>query len=388
MSRPGTPLRFTHVYLESWRNFTHVDTDLGRRVLLVGPNASGKTNLLDVFRFLRELCAGGFQAAVRRRGGVSRLRCLSARQHSEVAIAFRVRADEGGPDWEYELRFAQESLKQPTIRRERVTRAGEDVLVRPDEHDERDPERLTQTALEQLHSNREFRDLAEFFGAIRYANSAPVLVREPRRPAHLPEDPFGGDLLERIGLASESVQRARLRRILDVMQAAVPHLQALEFWRDPRGAPHLRARYGHWRPAGAWQTEHQFSDGTLRLLALLWEALDGAGLLLLEEPEISLHPKVVRELLPILASVQRRTHRQVFLTTHSKELLAGDRLTAGEILLLIPHEEGTEVRPAFSVEDAPALLEGCLRPEAAGVAVDENQLDLFGPASAQPEPEA
>jgi hypothetical protein len=55
----------------------------------------------------------------------------------------------------------------------------------------------------------------------------------------------------------------------------------LEFYRDPaKGTPHLRGKYEHWRPRGAWQTEGQFSDGTLRLLGLLWAVLDRTGPLL------------------------------------------------------------------------------------------------------------
>src|SRR6266567_7115217 len=79
----GKTLRFTKLYAENWRNFTKVEADLQRRVFLVGPNASGKSNLLDVFRFLHDLVSvgGGFQEAVRKRGGISRLRCLAARRY-------------------------------------------------------------------------------------------------------------------------------------------------------------------------------------------------------------------------------------------------------------------------------------------------------------------
>ena len=49
--------------LQSWRNFTEVEVDLQRRVFLVGPNASGKSNFLDVFRFLR-LDFGTFDSAL------------------------------------------------------------------------------------------------------------------------------------------------------------------------------------------------------------------------------------------------------------------------------------------------------------------------------------
>jgi len=73
----ATPtLRFSSIHLENWRNFVRIQTDLERRVFLVGPNASGKSNLLDVFRFLHDIVSvgGGLEEAVRRRGGVSRLR--------------------------------------------------------------------------------------------------------------------------------------------------------------------------------------------------------------------------------------------------------------------------------------------------------------------------
>lgn len=36
--------RFTHIYLENWRNFAKVDLDLQNRAFLVGLNASGKSN--------------------------------------------------------------------------------------------------------------------------------------------------------------------------------------------------------------------------------------------------------------------------------------------------------------------------------------------------------
>jgi putative AbiEii toxin of type IV toxin-antitoxin system len=84
-------------------------------------------------------------------------------------------------------------------------------------------------------------------------------------------------------------QTSRLSRIANGLRVAVPQLQELELWRDDRGTPHLRGRYDHWRLRGAWQSERELSDGTLRLLGLLWAVLDGTGPLLLEEPELSLH---------------------------------------------------------------------------------------------------
>ena len=84
--RPKKPLRFTHLRLENWRNFTCVDVSLQRRAFLIGPNESGKSNFLDVFRFLHDITAtnGGFVTAVGKpwRGGFAKLKSLAAKPPS------------------------------------------------------------------------------------------------------------------------------------------------------------------------------------------------------------------------------------------------------------------------------------------------------------------
>lgn len=47
-------LRFRRLRLEKWRNFLEVDIPVHDRMFLVGANGSGKSNLLDAFRFLRD----------------------------------------------------------------------------------------------------------------------------------------------------------------------------------------------------------------------------------------------------------------------------------------------------------------------------------------------
>lgn len=351
-------LRFTYVRLENWRNFTHVDVDLQRRVFLVGPNASGKSNLLDVFRFLQDIVAvgGGFQQAVRKRGGVSKLRCLAARRYPDIVIHVRIGDEEEPSFWEYELRFTQDNLRRPIIKEERATRKGVDILTRPTAEDRIDPARLSQTYLEQVNVNRIYRGVADFFASVRYLHIVPQLVREPDRSVGRHNDPFGGDFLEQIARTPKSTQEARLRRIRDALRVAVPQLKELELWRDIRGTPHLRGKYEHWRAQGAWQTEEEFSDGTLRLMGLLWAALEGTGPLLLEEPELSLHPEVVRFIPQMFARMQRRSGRQTLVSTQATDLLRDEGIGLDEVLLLQPGDEGTSVQPANAFQEIVALL--------------------------------
>ena len=88
MATQGAKQRLTELVLENWCNFTHVEVELQQRAFLVGPNAAGKSNFLDALRFLRDVVSigGGFQEAVRKREGVSALRCLAARQNPDIRL--------------------------------------------------------------------------------------------------------------------------------------------------------------------------------------------------------------------------------------------------------------------------------------------------------------
>lgn len=351
-------LQFRHLSLENWRNFTRIDVDVQRRAFLIGANASGKSNLLDVFRFLHDLVAvgGGFGQAIRKRGGISRLRSLSARRYPDVAIHVQV-GDEHATLWEYVLRFGQDNRQRPIIKQEMVIRAGETILDRPDQRDKEDLERLTQTYLEQVHANQPFREVADFFATIHYLHIVPQVLREPNRSIDRTDDPYGGDFIEQLVRTPHKTQRARLQRITDALQVAVPQLRELELTRDARGAPHLRGKYEHWRAQDAWLDEDQFSDGTLRLIGLLWAILDGTGPLLLEEPELSLHSEVVRYLPSVFAAVQRRSRRQIIVSTHAREMLQDEGIGLDEVLVLIPSAEGTTVAPAGTFDEVPLLVE-------------------------------
>ena len=357
-------LGFRRLRLRNWKNFQRVDVTLLDRLFLVGANATGKSNFLDAFRFLRDvsMSGGGFREAVLhpRRGGVSGIRCLAARQQADVEITVQLEEVGGGASWEYEIAFYQDKQRRPRIRRERVSRGGQPLVERPNREDAADPERLTQTYLEQVNANQPFRDLAGFFGSIRYLHLVPQLVREPDRAGRRTNDPFGGDFLEQVADTHERTRTARLRRIQGSLRVAVPQLERIEVWRDARGMPHLRGRCGHWRASVAWQSEEQLSDGTLRLVGLLWAVMESGGPLLLEEPELSLHPEVVRVLPQMLARVQRKTGRQVFVSTHSADLLRDEGIGLDEVMLFLPGAEGTEVVPAGSSPEVRTLVESGL----------------------------
>jgi predicted ATPase len=361
-------MRIKSIKIRNWRNFTDVDVSLESRTFIVGANASGKSNFLDVFRFLRDVASasgGGLQKALKDRGGLGKLRSLAARQYSNILLDVMLTDDAEISSWRYVLEVGQEpsGRRRPIVKREEVYRDGDAVasVARPNANDSADPERLTQTYLEQVNSNQAFRPIADFFSRVVYLHLVPQLLKhaEGIQGNFLESDPFGQGFLERIAIASETKRKRRLKRIQSVLKMAVPQLEELQFERDAsNGKPHLKAKYSHWRVHGAWQREDQFSDGTLRLIGLFWVLQEEPGLLLLEEPELSLNAKIVSLLAPFIHKLQGKG--QVLVTTHSAELLSDAGISLDEVVLLEPSAEATKICSANSIADVQALVEGGL----------------------------
>lgn len=376
-------MQVTRIKLKNWRNFRVLDAPMRDVTYILGPNASGKSNLLDVFRFLRDVskpAGGGLQAAVLGRGGISKLRCLHARRDPEVCIEVELSdsPDDEVPKLRYVLGFKSEGkgAQRILVSKEEVWREGKQLFSRPDKDDNKDSVLLTQTRLEQIAANAEFRELAEFFGSITYLHLVPQLLKFADQLGGRPleNDPFGQSFLERISKTTERVRNTRLKKIGEALTLAVPQFKELRFVKDDSGHPHLEALYSHHRPNAGWQSEEHFSDGTLRLLGLLWALLDGSSMLLLEEPEISLNDAVVKEIPLIIQRLQknRKPKRQVLISTHSEALLSNPGIDGRGVLLLEATADGSIGRTLK--EDEASALE-------AGLSVAEVVLPKTRPSS-------
>ncbi len=350
----------TRLQLKNWRNFREVDVALQRRTFIVGANATGKSNFLDSIRFLRDVANVGLQQALDLRGGISRVRALAAQGEAGLAIDISIgESTAEAPAWRYRLAVRRESTapRRALITEEQVwDSSGEPILKRPSEDDAEDDELLTQTALEQVSANRSFRAVSTFLRSVEYLHLVPQMIRhgDEARATGPNGDPFGRGFLERIADAPAKIRQCRLKKIGQQLHCVLPQFdETLTIERDGRGRPHLEARFLHWRPHAARQREDQFSDGTLRLIGLLWALMDARGPLLLEEPELSLQADLVGQLAGMFAQFSDTRSRQVLITTHSLDLLMDEGIAPEEILLVEPSAQGSLVRSGL--EDASAV---------------------------------
>lgn len=377
-------MKIHRLKLTNWKNFQDLDISFADRTFIVGANASGKSNLLDALRFVRDIAkqSGGLQYAVEERGGVPKIRCLSARAKSHVAIEIHLTnesADDRGDSLIYRVAFQGQGggvrPLEATIVEESVLKNGEQIFTR--DMSSEDSETLKVTSLEQATANRKFREIFHFFRDMEYLHVVPQLIRDADSYFLTAgkEDFYGRNILDRMELTNKKTRDSYFKVMNEVLRLAVPQFRELNFVKDPKkGVPHLQARYNTWRGNGAKQQEQQFSDGTLRLIGFLWALLDSKETVLLEEPELYLHAAIVRELPEVIARIQRRKQRkrQVILTTHSHDLLNNQGIAAEEVILVVADKEGSTARVASDIEGVRQYLQS-------GFTVGEAVLPMVGP---------
>ena len=342
-------MRITHLRLANWRNFRSADLSLQNRVFVVGPNASGKSNLLDAIRFLRDVANNGFQSAVDTRDGLERIRCLATRSYNQghVTISVNIGDDNEPEKWHYELTFKSEGRghRRPIIQRELIMNKGKIILDRPNQQDREDPERLINTDLGTVQSNKEFRELSSFLDSVSYLHMVPQFLRNSERVIQVKNDHYGADLPSRMAKVHKRTRERRLRSINRALRIAIPQFSEIFLRKNEQGQWHLMGSHEHWKRSPALLDERAFSDGTLRLIGLLWILLDSKGPVLLEEPELTLHSELYYWIPSLIFSIQKRD-KQAIMTTHSTEMLHDPGVGPEEVVLIQPTASGSIAKTA------------------------------------------
>ena len=356
-------MRFTHLKLRNWKNFQTIDTPLVPRMVVYGPNSVGKSNLLDVFRFLRDLAkdGGGLQSAVKARTDYRKIRSLHA--HGAGPVMIEVALEHRGSKWRYKLEFidpGKDAMQFCALVKSEQAWCDNVPLINRKNTDEGASNRqLSETYLEQGLAGEKASPVREAFNQIRYLHLVPQLLKYPRafEGADLPDDPFGRGFLDVIAKTPPRLREIRLKKIEKAMELAIPFLKALQY-KPERGHPHLIAGFKHWRGFDAIQQETQFSDGTLRLIAILWSLLSLDGLLLLEEPELSLNAEIIQHIPTMLAQVlDEPSNSQIIVTTHSLAIANDEGLALEEVYQVSPGRNGSKLQSFSEDSEAVRLFE-------------------------------
>lgn len=397
------PPAIRRLQVNNFKSFKELRVDdMPRFGVLIGANASGKSNFVQIFEFLRDLAQQGLENAISLQGGIEYLRNihLGAREPLRIQVVLGtnlvpiiVRAAREYiripvMSYEFRLEFARRGMRYKTVHEAieysyQILRATSDEPnPEADEHVQSGSVLIRQTngrveynigsLPEEFHGLFWFRRglkprmprgelliqipflpvLRWFYGDVGIYDFDPKL---PKRAMPI----TGKSELERDGsnlaivLNRIAENPAHKERLLKFVRSVLPFVEDIraERFADKSVIFSLREMYHKKRflPAS------MISDGTVGVLAMIIALyLESNSLVIFEEPERNIHPSLLAHVVAMMKDASE--HKQVLVTTHNPEFV---KHAGVEHLLLISRDpEGFSVitRPAER-EDVRIFLE-------------------------------
>lgn len=350
-------MKLTELHIDGYRSLVNVTLPLRNLMAVIGPNGSGKTALLEVFLLLKYAAEkqltdrleslGGLQAVISRTANAPEKIAVhlladleSPESESPMTYHFELAPRGTGHDILYEvlewkgypshpnvsplLEVKRGAINHPRTVRETIPpyTSGQPEL------------RLAKTPLgAETEILRNLLADIQYYAFLDVGQRAIVRLPQSLTPTRRP-GPNGENLYSTLyNLRSNDLDS--YNRIVEVLQTGFPGFQRLEF--PVVGAGQVTMAWYQKGIATPFYP-NQLSEGTLRFLWLTAILLspDAPSLILLDEPEVSLHPELLMLLAGLLQDASARS--QIAAATHSSELIRW--LEPNEVLIADKDEAG------------------------------------------------
>ena len=387
-SQDVQPFQITKVWARNFRSMADMSVELDRLTVLVGPNAAGKSNVLDILRFIKDALRFDLEVAISLRHGPEAIQHRSEQgQASEIELGLTAheRRRHSSFTLDYHFVIAINADGDFRVRQERVLvrpdalgqsfefRIEDGKLIYPDSllsddisprfGSSEDPRDLNMSELWLLRTVRMglrrswisseraetpfqiSRTLDRFHFQMRqsrFYHIFPNTLRELQRVGNA--NPLAEDAsnLSSVLRAMKKQGSGTMSAFRDSLSLLVPGISDLDV-ESAGGYLVVRLKHGAGQN-GTWIDLSQESDGTIRLLGLLVALYQRRNLSLIgiEEPELTVHPGAMATLADLLNEASLTS--QVIVTTHSPDLI--DCLTdyrAIETLRIVELVDGVTV---------------------------------------------
>ena len=354
-------IRVVELRAKNYLSLRDLSLELGQLTVLVGPNASGKSNIVKAFRTLSALAQGGLDK-VHRTLGMEFGELAFKGVAPEVSLGIKLEVDNKLAS--YDVKFSRHFFT------EKLRIDGKTVL-----ECQRNTTRQTYTYLTKTGEKKSYSRLlsAEITGEImgipkptrglwnapQDADASVLQLRraisafhaysfEPSKLRAVNEIAkefvlsYAGDNLARVLLNIYLERRDLFARIEEFLVDMVPEVEEILTPLKGEREVYIAIREkGIERPL----SYRQIADGTLRLLAFITALHLDSTLVAFEEPENCVHPHLLETLVDML----RKAPCQVVVTTHSPYLL--DYVKPEEIVVVEKIEGETKARRLSEPEE-------------------------------------
>ena len=385
------------VRVSNFKSFEDIEVELGKFNVLIGPNASGKSNFIEIFRFIRDVAAHGLSNAVSLQGGIEFLRNVNTGSSrdllvqivydSEIISGVRKKRFMGLKPYEITYEFALKFVSEGNFRisRDNLTASYEIFEMKDPDEDisQESPERLGKggITLSNVEGKIKFDfDLPEKV-PIKEEDIFPPFLTELKLPPRtlLLETPFFSfvppfvNFLEDISvydfdpnLIKKSVpitgkmelgetgnnlaivlkdimgDKEKKRKFSNLVRDLLPFLDDVEVERFMDKSLLLKSREIY---ARTYLLAPLLSDGTITVIALITALyFEEKPLIVVEEPERNIHPSLISRVMDMLKEASGK--KQIIVVTHNPEIVKYADL---ENILLISRE-----KDGFSIISRPS----------------------------------
>jgi len=394
------------IRVTNFKSFKDLEVELGKFTVLIGANASGKSNFVSIFRFLKDIANSGLDNAISMQGGLEYLINMSIGTTDNFSIKVVSDCDFGFGgieerrkrligiracelNYEFALKFKKKRLKYEIVKDTLNVKCKYIKLERKEKGRIEEKEELGEGEITLSRSNgkvnidiqgnfnvdkksikeivypsflREKKlppneliiqspsiltyEITETFSDIAFYDFDPKL---PKRAtpitgkAELEEDASNLAIILRNILES----RKQKRKLFNLVKDLLPFINGLdvEKFADKSLLFKLKEVYSkdQYIPASL------ISDGTINITALIIALFfEKNQFIIIEEPERNIHPYLIARVVNMMKDASRK--KQIITTTHNPEIVKYADLN--DLLLVFRDEEGFSkvLRPAEKKE--------------------------------------
>lgn len=390
------------IKLANFKSFKNLEVELGNFHILIGANASGKSNFIQIFKFLRDIVTLGLDNAISLQGGVGYLRNirvgasgelllevasdeeygLGTRMKDKVLIGmkiyetiykFTIKFKTRGAGFEIvedkltqKFHFVELEKKKGKIEEMDILGPGEVVLSKvngkiipdfkkppkvPIESDDIIPPFLREMQGEKLSPKTLILEQPfllfpfpwkEIFGDISIYDFDPKLPKKATPitgKAELEED--GSNLA--IILKNIIEDREKERKLSNLVKDLLPFVDKVDVERFADKSLLFKLQECYFQ--NEYMPASLISDGTINITALIIALYFGKKpLTIIEEPERNIHPYLISKVVSMMKDASKK--KQILVTTHNPEMV---KYADAENILLVSRD-----KDGFSTVSKPA----------------------------------
>lgn len=392
-------MQIKNIKVSNFKSFEGIEIELGRFNALIGANASGKSNFINIFQFLKDIVENGLDNAISMQGGVDYIRNINIGASKNLSIELYIDSKDepikfgaekdkeliGISAYEFMYKFSIEFYKK-----KRGYRIADERLVANCDFVELEKKNGKIKEKEKIGEGKII--LINDKGRVKYnlkPRNIPIRIEDiippffskkefleeklsPKQlfieiPIFLPpisfriNDFFNGisiydfdpKLSKEATLITGKMElepngsnlaivlknilenRKKRERISNLIKDLLPFIEAITV--EKLADKSLLASLKEIYSGKKFLPAPLMSDGTINITALIIALyFEEKPLIIIEEPERNIHPYLISKVIGMMKDVSERLKKQIILTTHNPEVV---RYTDIENILLVHRDD-------------------------------------------------